>query len=81
MTSFSERVEYQVIVHAEDGSFWAEVQELPGCFATGDTEEELEANLIEAMVLYLSSDNVKVQITPVSMDQDDDVSVKKLVVC
>jgi predicted RNase H-like HicB family nuclease len=24
-------------IHIEDGSYWADVSELPGCFASGDT--------------------------------------------
>lgn len=47
-------MELQVIVHeAEDGSLWAESPQLPGCFAAGDTEEELRACLLEAIELWL----------------------------
>jgi predicted RNase H-like HicB family nuclease len=35
--------------HAEEGGFWAEVNELPGCITQGDTAEELEANLKEVI--------------------------------
>ena len=45
---------YQVRVHDEDGSLWAEVLDLPGCFASGDTEDELREALDEAISLYLS---------------------------
>ena len=45
---------YNAIVHeAEEGGYWAEVQELPGCFTEGDTLDELRANLREAISLYL----------------------------
>jgi predicted RNase H-like HicB family nuclease len=47
-------------IHEEDGSYWAEVEELPGCFASGDTTEELAAALQEAVGLYLSSPGRKV---------------------
>ncbi len=30
------------VVHEEDGSYWAEVKELPGCFASGRNLEELK---------------------------------------
>jgi predicted RNase H-like HicB family nuclease len=46
-------VEYVVRVHQEqDGSFWAEVRDLPGCFASGDTLDELRDALEEAISLY-----------------------------
>lgn len=62
MAGFTERVEYRVTVHHEDGSFWAEVEQLPGCFASGDTAEELQANLVEAMSLYLSTPSSRVKM-------------------
>lgn len=44
----------QAIVHeAEEGGYWAEVLSLPGCVTEGDTMEELENNLREAIELYL----------------------------
>lgn len=46
-------MELTVTVHHEDGSLWAEVPELPGCFASGRTVSELEAALAEAVGLYL----------------------------
>jgi predicted RNase H-like HicB family nuclease len=41
-------------VHREDGSYWAEVAELPGCFASGDSLDELFASLGEGVQLYLA---------------------------
>lgn len=47
----------KVIVHeAEEGGFWAEVPSIPGCATQGDTYEELEANLREAIEGCLSVD-------------------------
>ncbi len=43
-----------VNVHHEDGSYWAEVAELPGCFASGDTVAELIESVEEAVALYLA---------------------------
>jgi hypothetical protein len=43
-----------VDVHREDGSYWAEVRELPGCFASGDTVAELIGSVEEAVALYLA---------------------------
>ena len=48
----------KAIVHkAEEGGFWAEVPSLPGCLTQGETHEELKANLLEAIELWLSVDN------------------------
>ena len=43
-----------VDVHREDGSYWAEVRELPGCFASGDTVVELIESVEEAVALHLA---------------------------
>jgi Uncharacterized conserved protein len=40
-------------IHLEDGSYWADVSELPGCFAAGDTLDELFGSLREGIRLYL----------------------------
>ena len=41
---------FQVIVHdAEEGGFWAEVPALPGCATQGETLEELEFNIKDAI--------------------------------
>ncbi|MCF7668131.1 MAG: type II toxin-antitoxin system HicB family antitoxin [Akkermansiaceae bacterium] len=40
----------KAIIHeAEEGGFWAEVPALPGCFTQGESLEELEANLTDAI--------------------------------
>lgn len=47
----------KAIVHAaEEGGFWAEVPALPGCVTQGESMEEVEANLREAIALWLSVD-------------------------
>ncbi len=43
-----------VIERAEDGNFWAYLPDLPGCVTTGQTAEEVEHQLPEAVKLYLS---------------------------
>lgn len=48
--------EIHVKVHAEADGFWAEVQELPGCFASGESLAELEQTLNEAIDLYLADE-------------------------
>ena len=44
-------------IHEEDGSYWAEVKELPGCFASGRDLEELKDAVLEAIELYLADDD------------------------
>jgi len=44
----------KAIIHeAEEGGYWAEVPALPGCFTQGESIEELEANLLEAIEGWL----------------------------
>jgi len=41
---------FQGIVHeAEEGGYWAEVPSLPGCATQGETMEELEFNIKDAI--------------------------------
>lgn len=53
----SEERTVTIAIHEEDGALWAEVLELPGCFATGSTPQELQLALEEAVSLYLSADS------------------------
>lgn len=53
----------KAIVHqAEEGGYWAEVPALPGCITEGDTLEELENNLKDAIEgwLEVANDNHEV---------------------
>jgi predicted RNase H-like HicB family nuclease len=47
------RISFHAVLHEEDGSFWAEVKELPGCFASGFSMEELQDALVEAIQMSL----------------------------
>jgi predicted RNase H-like HicB family nuclease len=47
-------MEFHAKVHEEDGSYWAEVEELPGCFASGKDLNELQEALIEAIDMCLT---------------------------
>jgi predicted RNase H-like HicB family nuclease len=40
-------------IHLEDGAYWADVPALPGCFASGETLDELMESLREGIGLYL----------------------------
>lgn len=48
---------YEVIIYwsEEDRAFVAEVPELPGCAAHGDTQESALANCKDAMVLWIET--------------------------
>ena len=47
----------RVVVHkAEEGGFWAEVPSIPGCATQGETMDEIEANIREAIEGCLSAD-------------------------
>lgn len=45
-----------VMVHREDGGLWAEVPDVPGVFAAGDTPGELLESLREGLGLVLETD-------------------------
>ena len=46
----------RAIIHeAEEGGFWAEVPALPGCVTQGESKEELERNLHEAIQGWLAA--------------------------
>ena len=48
---------YTVLVFEDkdDGGFWAKVAELPGCYTSGETLEEIEENVKDAIATYLES--------------------------
>lgn len=48
---------YEIILYwsAEDNAFVAEVPELPGCTAHGDSQESALANVKQAMQLWLDT--------------------------
>ena len=48
---------YTLIIHtAEEGGYWAEVEELPGCASQGETRQELLDNIKDAIETYLEID-------------------------
>lgn len=49
-------MEWKVRVHHEEGSYWAEVVDLPGCLASGDSMDELLEALREAIALCVEDD-------------------------
>lgn len=50
----TDELEFTVNVHLdEDGTYWAEVRELPGCFASGRDLDELKEAVVEAIQMCL----------------------------
>ena len=47
------KMELTANIHREDGSYWADVPKPPGCFASGDTLDELFDSLLEGVHLYM----------------------------
>ena len=48
---------YPAVFHEEDGGYWVEFPELPGCVTQGDTFEEAYEMAAEALGLYLEMEN------------------------
>ncbi|HUI02406.1 MAG TPA: type II toxin-antitoxin system HicB family antitoxin [Acidimicrobiales bacterium] len=46
---------YAVVIERADGNLSAYVPDLPGCVATGQTEDEVRANIAEAIRLHVES--------------------------
>ena len=45
---------FTVLVHEDiDGGYWGECLELPGCISQGDTLDEMDSNIREAIELVL----------------------------
>jgi predicted RNase H-like HicB family nuclease len=61
-----------LIYKAEEGGFWAKVTSLPACATGGETMEEIEANLREAVEGWLG---VGAEVRP---DPDDGLPVEVL---
>ena len=49
-------MEYVVVIHAaEEGGYWAEVPALDGCFAQGETIEDILAEAREAVSSHIEA--------------------------
>jgi predicted RNase H-like HicB family nuclease len=56
-------VELSAEIHREEGAYWANVPEVPGVFAAGDSLEELVESLREGMALSLGVDLPALRVT------------------
>jgi predicted RNase H-like HicB family nuclease len=67
-----------VRIHRDRGRYWAQVREWPGCFAAGDTWEELTEAIEEAVGLYMASEDdegptpVALRIREIELEVDAD---------
>lgn len=43
------------VYRAEEGGFWAEMPEYPGCYTQGETMDELKGNVREAVQCYIDA--------------------------
>jgi len=49
---------YTIVVHeAEEGGYWGEILELPGCVSQGETIDEFRYNIREALEAVLESES------------------------
>ena len=48
---------YTVLVYADEdeGGYWAKVAELPGCYTSGETIDEIRENVKDAIAAYLEA--------------------------
>lgn len=64
----SETRTFRLTIHYEDDHMWAEVDDLPGCFASGRDLEELREALAEAIGFYLSDSSSPASVAAVHID-------------
>ena len=55
-----------IVVHQDGAEYWSEIDELPGCFASGRTLSELSEAVGEAVGLYLW--DLTAEIDPADLD-------------
>jgi predicted RNase H-like HicB family nuclease len=58
---------FEILVHeAENGGYWAECPSIEGCYSQGETLDELQSNIKEAIELYLDELKAKNKRIPSS---------------
>ncbi len=68
MSQATETQVYRAVVHnEEEGGYWAEVPDLPGCFTQGDSLDATYHNLLEAISCHLGEDGTSVKIGPLEL--------------
>lgn len=77
---------YPAIFHKEEGIFWVEFPDLPGCYTTGDDISEVMELAQEALDLYLAT-QIESEVVPESptdirsISLNDETSFVSLVAC
>jgi len=56
-------------VHFEDDQIWAEVNDLPGCFAAGRNMKELQEALAEAIGFYLAEGEKPASVSELQVER------------
>ena len=75
-------MKFTVLVHEDEtGGYWGECLELPGCISQGDTLDEMDRNIREAIELVLevkTEDGEDLtQLTPQEPVLGDDAGVRR----
>jgi predicted RNase H-like HicB family nuclease len=60
----TDRILHVNVRQEDDGSYWAEVVEMPGCFASGHDFEELREAVLEAIALWAGEDGGDLATAP-----------------
>lgn len=74
---------FNINVDYEDGMLWGQVEQMPGCFASGENVEELQEALLEAIKLCLP-DGIVMEDTRFVADPADPPEAQfpsKMLVC
>lgn len=59
-------MKYAVVVHqAEENGFWAEAPSLPGCFAQGETVDDVISEMVLAIQSHLAALRADGQAIPI----------------
>jgi predicted RNase H-like HicB family nuclease len=64
-----------VIERADEGSYWAYLPGLPGCTTAGESPEQVEHQLYEAVELYLSYYSERGLLPPPAHARDGTLTV------
>ena len=72
----SENRIFPAVFHEEDGQYWVEFPDIPGCFSSGRTIEEAYRKSEEALALALDGEENSTEATPlkdINVDGNDRV--------
>jgi predicted RNase H-like HicB family nuclease len=64
-------VDLTILVREEAGGYWSQIRQLPGCFASARTLDELREALGEAIGLYLWDEPITFPDVPLDVGETD----------